>query len=131
MLEFFGELLLQFIFEVLVQIFMEIGLDAVWSVIRAGIGRENHSPPVAAFGYLLLGACVGGAWVWVWPQRHVASVPLPGVSLALAPLLAGAAMHLWGTVQRGRGASPTNLATFLGGGAFAFGVALVRFLGAH
>lgn len=128
---FLAELLLQFIFEVVVQIFVEIGVNAVGSVVRGVMGRENHHPAVAALGYLLLGACVGAVSVWAWPQRVVAVVHLPGISLILAPLVAGAAMHLWGTVLRRRGETPTNMATFLGGAAFALGVALVRFLGAH
>jgi hypothetical protein len=52
----------------------------------------------------------------------------PGVSLILAPLITGTAMHL----LRGRLLRlelwPSNLATFLGGAIFAFAMALVRWL---
>jgi hypothetical protein len=113
--------------EVLLQVAFELGLSGV----KEATGRQNRDPVLATIGYLVLGAAVGGLTLLVAPERLVplpAIPPRPGLSLVLAPLGVGAAMHAWGSFRRRRGHSPTNLATFWGGAAFAFAAALVRFL---
>jgi len=46
----------------------------------------------------------------------------------LAPLATGAAMHAFGARRRRRGRATSGLATFWGGAAFAFTMALARWL---
>jgi len=53
---------------------------------------------------------------------------LAGVSLILAPLGTGAAMHAFGVWRRRRGAPASRLATFWGGALFAFAMAFTRWL---
>jgi len=118
------EFLLQLFLEFLGQALLEVG----WESAKQALGRENHHPVVAALGFLVLGAVVGAAWVWIQPDRIAASSPLPGASLILAPLLVGASMHVFGSYRRAHGHNPTNLATFFGGASFAFAVAAVRFV---
>ena len=118
------EFLLQLLLEFLAQVLLELG----WESAKRALGRENHHPALAALGFLVLGAMVGAAWVWIHPDRIAVRPPIPGASLILAPLLVGASMHVFGSYRRARGHNPTNLATFFGGASFAFAVAAVRFV---
>jgi hypothetical protein len=83
---------------------------------------------VVAPGLFLLGAVVGGLSLFLWPTAFWKPGPIPGLSLILGPLGTGATMHVWGKSRRAGGHVTTNLATFAGGAAFAFGSALVRLL---
>jgi len=114
-LELAGEVLLEGLFE--------LGIES----FQRARGRSNRHPVTAAIGYLLVGAAIGGLWGWLAPAR-VVSVPLvPGASLLLGPLAAGAAMEAWGRYRRASGRATSNLATWYGGAAFALGIAIVRF----
>ncbi len=122
------EVVLWFVSELGGELFVELLVELGLSSVKEATGRENRDPVLATLGYLLLGALLGGATLLVAPDRLLPVVARPGLSLFLAPLLAGVAMHFWGEFRRGRGHSPTNLATFWGGAAFAFAAALARFL---
>jgi len=50
------------------------------------------------------------------------------LGLVLAPLATGAAMHAFGARRRRHGRATSGLATFWGGAAFAFAMALARWL---
>lgn len=113
--------------QLVLEVFAEALLDLGLSGLRDALGRRNRSPSLAAMGYLILGALVGGLSLWLWPQRLLRSGPVPGLSLLLSPVAGGAAMEAWGRYRRGGGHATTNLATFLGGAAFALGYAMARF----
>jgi hypothetical protein len=125
-------LLLQWLVEFLFQILLQGGLEVLWELASSSYkltyGRENHHPAVAAMGYFLVGAVLGGFSLLLWPDRIFQPGPIPGISLLLSPLGAGVALHAWGVYRRRSGHVTTNLATFVGGAAFAFGTALVRFV---
>lgn len=123
------ELLLELLIELVFEIGGEVVLDLGVAGFKTARGRQNHHPVVAALGYFVLGGLVGGASLLVWSGRVLRPGPVPGLSLVVGPLLSGAAMHLWGQFRRAQGHSPSNLATFLGGAAFALGCALARFFG--
>lgn len=110
---------------VLLEILFELGFEG----FKQAAGRSNRHPLLASLGYLLFGAALGGLWLWLLPERLVRARVLPGASLVLGPLAAGAVMELWGRHRRAAGHATTNLATWHGGAAFALGIALVRFLG--
>jgi hypothetical protein len=122
--------LLQLLFELFLQVFLEILWEFGSASYKATYERPNRHIVVAALGYFVAGVAVGGVSLWVWPDRFFPPGPIPGLSLILSPLAAGATMHGWGKLRRNSGHVTTNLATFAGGAAFAFGTALVRFLGA-
>jgi len=82
---------------------------------------------LAALGYLLLGAVLGAFLAWALPRRFLPFTGIPGLSLLLSPLGAGLLMEWWGRRRRAGGHSTTNLATWYGGAAFAFGAALARY----
>jgi hypothetical protein len=126
-----GVFLLQLIIEFLGQGLLEVLWELASSTYKVTYGRPNHHPAIAASGYCFVGAALGGLSLLVRPDRVVPTGPIRGLSLVLSPLVAGVAMHAWGTYRRARGHVTTNLATFLGGASFALGTALVRFLGAE
>ena len=122
-------LVLDLVVELIVQVVFEIVTELGLSALQAALDRPpRRSLPLAAFGLFLVGAGLGGLSLLVWPGRIFEPGPVPGLSLLLGPIGAGAAMHAWGAYRRSRGHAVSNLATFTGGAAFALGTALVRFL---
>jgi hypothetical protein len=117
--ELFGEVLLQFIFEVL----------AEWGVraARKPLRMPTVDPWVAALGYMLLGTGAGLLSVWLvphsfitWPMGRLANV-------IVTPLLTGALMALVGAWRRRRGQDVLRIDRFFHGFLFAFAMALVRY----
>ena len=127
-MEELGFLLLQFLLELLFQ----FGLEVLWEFgaaeYKGAYERKNHPIVVSVLGYFVAGAAVGALSLLFWPERFLEPGPIPGLSLVLGLLCVGGAMHAWGRLRRQKGRDTTNLATFAGGAAFAFGTALVRFL---
>ena len=126
---------MQFLFEILIQlvaeIFGEILLELGMAAFKDAFGRENRSPVLAAFGYLVLGAVAGGVSLWLYPERFLRPAIVPGLSVLVAPLAGGAVMHAWGEFRGARGHATTNLATFWGGAALLFSYSLARVLWAR
>jgi hypothetical protein len=120
---------MEFLFELLFEVFGEILLEALMAGFKESRGRQNHGPVAATFGYLLLGAAIGGLSLWVMPRRLMSVGGVRGASIVLSPLFGGLALDLWGRYRRAQGHEPTRLATFYGGAAFLFAYAVVRFLG--
>jgi hypothetical protein len=121
--------------ELVVELFLQVGLEALWELgsaaYKAAYRRPARSVPLAAAGYFVVGAALGGVSLLIWPTRLLEPRPIPGSSLLLSPLGAGLVMQAWGERRRARGVVTTRLATFPGGAAFAFGTALVRLLWAR
>jgi hypothetical protein len=120
------DLLFEFIVEVLFEILGEALLELGFGAFKA-YDRANRNPLLASVGYLLLGGALGAGATWLLPYRIVQPGPFPRLSLVLAPLVSGLAMHVFGKYRRANGHVTTNLATFFGGAAFALGASLVRF----
>jgi len=125
------EILLELVLELLFSGLLEALWDLLAATYKATYGRKNHHPALAALGYLAIGATLGAGSLLVRPERLAAYSLFPGISLVVGPLLAGGWMHVWGAWRRSRGHATTNLATFLGGAAFALGLAVVRFVWAR
>jgi hypothetical protein len=123
MAAFLLELAIEFVLEAGLQIAFDEGISAY----RRSFERNNRGPAEASLAYLLLGGILGLVVTMLLPERLLPASPIPGLSLFLSPLALGLTMHYWGRFQRSRGSLTSNLATFHGGAAFAFGVALVRF----
>ncbi len=122
------EEILWFVVQFVGELFGEVLLELVLATFKSAFDRPSRNPVLAAFGCLALGAAAGGVFVFAFPERLMAPAPRRGPSLVLAPLVGGAAMAAWGAFRRGRGHATSQLATWYGGAAFMFGVALVRFL---
>ena len=112
----FGDLLLAALF------------DGGLADIAEALGRTNRNRVLATIGYLLLGCLLGWVSVLVLSERILQPGPVRGLSLILSPVCSGVLMSLWGRHRRAHNHAITNLATWYGGAAFAFGISLVRFL---
>ncbi|SRR6266849_3750292 len=128
MLALLLEILLQLLVEALLQfvaaIPLELGFEAIAHSIRHG---RSANRPLAAVGLLIIGTAAGFISCWVLPSPLLRPLPrFPHISLLLAPLATGAAMHAFGSWHRRQGGDPSLLATFWGGALFAFAMGLVR-----
>jgi len=120
-LEIFLEFLLEFIFEVAV----ELGLHSARDLVRGG---SDMPPWLALIGYPLLGAAIGFISLFIFPYRLVAHAPVPGLSLVVAPVLAGIGMWGIGWLRRRKRGPVIRLDRFSYGFIFALAIALVRFV---
>jgi len=129
MIEFIFELLVQLIVEILGQIVFEFATALGWESLKDSVRRERKATPVlAGIGHLLMGMTAGVLSLFLFGSRLTQRGPFPGISLILSPLGTGLAMHWLGEFWRDRGKDPPVLFTFRAGAIFAFGMALVRFL---
>src|SRR5678816_1739861 len=115
--EFFGELLLQVVGEVL----FELGLHGL-----AAPFRKAANPYLATIGYVLFGALAGGLSLWLFPSLFIHSHAGRIANAVVTPLIAGGVMVAIGAWRRGRGQQPVLLDRFAYGYLFALVMALVR-----
>ncbi len=122
--------------EILIELLLEFALYfgaellAEFGFSRGPDRREPAGPLERALTLLLiagLGAFFAFLFSWLLPERMLPATAWPGVSLVVAPLLGGGAMHLMGRWRRSRGDEPSPMATFWGGAIFALGMAATRF----
>ena len=90
--------------------------------------RESTHPDLALVGYALFGIGLGAVSLWAFPDLFIEARWLRVVNLMVTPVLAGLAMSALGALRRRRGMDLVALDTFRCGFAFAFGMALVRFI---
>lgn len=113
----------------MLQIVVEGALEIVWHALGEPLQTRDRAHPVlAAIGLVILGGLAGAVTCLIFPTRLFWVGRIPGASLILSPVFTGAAMEYYGRRRRARGGSPSYMATFWGGGLFAFGMALFRFL---
>lgn len=119
LIELFGEILIQFIAEVLA----EAGLHALndWR-------NSKPNPWLAGAAYALLGAIAGGITVWLLPDHLVRNEVLRRLNLLVTPLAAGGMMVLVGAWRARRGDPVLRIDRFAYGYVFALSLALVRFM---
>ena len=125
-MEFIVELLLEFLLQAVGELLFEMGLRALVDPFR-----HKPSPWLAAIGYLLFGAALGAASLWLVPEHMVRSEPMRWVNLAITPWAVGAGMALVGRLRERRGDLLLRIDHFAYGYLFALSVALVRFIWAH
>jgi hypothetical protein len=116
--EFVGEFVLQIVLELLV----EVGLRPLVEPFR-----QRPTPWVAAIGYLLFGAAVGGLSLLAFPQHFVHNPVLRVVNTFATPLCAGAVMAALGHWRQRQGQVTSRLDRFAYGFLFALGLAVVRY----
>lgn len=117
--QFFGELILQMVFEALA----ELGIRCFSKPLR--IPR----PPawLAVVGYLFLGAMAGALSVWFVPSLVIDRPWVRIINISVAPLAAGALMAKVGAWRSRRGDELIRLDHFAYGFLFALAMSLVRF----
>jgi hypothetical protein len=93
--------------------------------ITDAINAEDDLKPAAIVWFILLGLVAGIATCGIAPDRVLVPGTVPGVSLLIVPCLLGVTMAIMGS---GR-ATRSHLATWYGGGALGFGLAVGRLVG--
>lgn len=128
-MEFIGELILQFVFEFLLQIAGELLIElGLRSLGEPFVNREERNPILAAIGYCLIGAILGGLSLIWFPNSFVRSERFHGINLIITPVLAGLVMGAIGRFREQHGKAVIRLDSFVYGFLFAFAMALIRFL---
>lgn len=126
------DLLLVIVFLILETVY-ELASAAILDFLLRTIVMRLDRPPfqnpvVAAVGYTVLGVAAGGLSLIPFPDRFVHTSRIHGISLLVGPLITGSLMSLTGFLLRQRGKTVVQIESFSYGFAFAFGMALVRFL---
>ncbi|HVN19935.1 MAG TPA: hypothetical protein VMU05_14210 [Dongiaceae bacterium] len=104
-------------------------LDVVSRLVSGAFEALDEAPPfAAAFIYGVLGTFAGGCSLLIFPRHLVHPSRVPGISVVLSPLLAGAAFSTLGGFLRSRKKETTGIESFRHGYAFAFGMSVVRLL---
>ncbi|MGB2590254.1 MAG: hypothetical protein WBG02_16195 [Candidatus Acidiferrum sp.] len=132
MAEFLFELLLV-LTELFLEIFLEVAATALFDLALRAIAKVFETlrfanPVVASIGYAILGTLAGGLSLFVFPHPLVHPSRLHGINLLVSPIGTGFVMSLFGSQLRRQGAKVTRIESFGYGFAFAFGMALIRFL---
>ena len=121
MLELILELLGEFLLQVVGEALFEIGFHSL-----AEPFRRPPNPWLAAFGYALFGAILGGISLLAFPNNLV-----PGAwrvaNLVATPIAVGAVMAIMGAWRARRGQQVLRIDRFAYGYLFALFIALVRF----
>ncbi|SFN17457.1 hypothetical protein SAMN05660284_00746 [Formivibrio citricus] len=125
-MEFLLELLLEFVIQIVGEALFELGLHSMSEPFR-----KPPNPRLAAVGYALFGAILGGISLWLFPRHMVASVTWRWINLLVTPTLAGLCMSWIGTWRAKQGQAVLRIDRFSYGFLFAFSLALVRFFGAR
>lgn len=117
-LQFFAELLLQLVFEILA----EFGLRSLSEPFR-----KPPNPWVAALGYAIFGATAGGISLYVLPDSLIHGETWRLANLIVTPVMAGLAMAALGAWRSRRGQQTIRIDRFSYGYLFALCMAVVRF----
>lgn len=122
LLEFFGEVILQVVFEALAG----IGVHASQHLK----GEDSPDIPIwlAAPGYAILGALVGAASLFVLPSSMAHTEFMRIGTLLVVPVIAGGAMALIGALRAKNGQQVLRIDRFGYGYLFALAMAAVRFV---
>lgn len=119
LLMWLAELALQLVLEILA----EMGLRVLREPFRP---TREVSPWVAALGYAVYGAAVGGLSLLVFPLAFLAHPWARAANLVLTPLAAGVVMSMMGAWRRRRGEQLVRLDRFSYGVLFALSLGVVR-----
>ena len=123
MLEFLLEIIGEFLLQGAAEILFELGLRPVVEPFR-----RQPNPWVAAIGYLLFGAIVGGLSLLLFPNHFVIATSLRVANLVVTPIAVGLLMAGVGALRARRGQSLLRIDRFAYGYLFALALAAVRFL---
>lgn len=117
LLELLGELLIQIVVECLV----EFGIHSIAEPLR-----KPPNPWIAAIGYALFGAIIGGLSLLVVPHNLMPEA-WRVANIVLTPLAAGLAMMTMGRWRARRGDTRLRIDRFGYGYLFALAMTLVRY----
>lgn len=122
MLEFLFEILGEFLLQALGEALLEIGLHAL-----AAPFKRTPNPWLAALGYLLFGALLGGLSLLLFPH-YLVPPPWRLANLFLTPFAVGGLMVAMGHWRARRGEEVLRINRFVYGFLFAAALAVVRYV---
>ena len=125
--------LLEIFLEVFAEGLFEFVAEFVGALILRGLAEvfdtsEFKNPIMACVGYVFLGGVTGCLSLLLFPHPLFHPSRIPGLSVVVSPVLAGLGMWLVGAVLRKQNKKVMQIESFGYGFAFAFGMAIVRFL---
>ncbi len=120
-MEFILELLGEFLIQIVVEFLVELGIHSIAEPLR-----KPPNPWIAAIGYALFGAIIGGLSLLVVPHNLVPEA-WRIANIVLTPLAAGLAMMAMGRWRARRGDTRLRIDRFGYGYLFALAMALVRY----
>jgi hypothetical protein len=116
--QFCGELLLQVIFESLI----ELGFHSLADTVK-----KPRNALLSGIGFVLWGAIAGGISLLIVPKSLISDPVFRQINLVLTPLAAGAVMMLIGRERTKRGQILVKLDRFGYAFVFALSMAVVRY----
>ena len=122
MLEFLFEIIGEFVLQAVAELLVEFGLQSLKEPFR-----RPPNPWLAALGYFLFGAILGGLSLLVFPRHLVAMKGLRVANLIVTPVAVGLLMSALGKWRARRGQAVLRIDQFAYGYLFALGLAAVRF----
>jgi hypothetical protein len=125
--------ILEIFLEIIVEAAFQFAAELLGALIWRGLAAmfdtsEFKNPLIACVGYLFLGVVSGGLSLLFFPHHLFHPSRIPGVSVVISPVLAGAGMWTVGAALRKRNKKTMQIESFGYGFAFALGMAMVRFL---
>ena len=126
-----AELLLEVFIQLIAAAVLDIASRALLGLFAGLTDAIKENKILTGFLYGLLGVLAGVLSLLVLPHRMIHRehpIGFHGISLLISPILAGSVLASVGAVMRRWGKKVTPVETFGYGFAFAFGVALLRFL---
>jgi hypothetical protein len=121
------ELLFQFAADFLVQLLTEITVDFGFNFLRPADQRIKN-PIFLSVGFFAWGLFAGGISLWPFPSAFIVSPELRLFNLFVTPLAIGGIMLCIGKAKEKHRYDRVNLEQFGYALAFAFAMALVRFI---
>jgi hypothetical protein len=121
MIEPLVEIILELILQLLGEVLIEFGLQSA-----AKPSKRQPNPWVAGFGYLMLGATLGGLCLLLL-RGHLVGPAWRVVNLAITPVVAGLCMTAIGAWRAKRGDPVLRIDRFAYAYLFALSFALIRF----
>ncbi len=125
-MEFFFEILFQFLAEILIQIVGEFLVDFGLRSLTDRHTARRH-PVLGFLGSVMLGVIAGLISLLLFKHQILHGPALRVTALVLVPPLVGWAMSAFGKWQAKRGGERAGLERFLNGFGFAFAMSLIRF----
>lgn len=120
--------LLQFFAELLLQLVLEVLADLLGHSLKAPFSRSRSQPAwISGLGYLVLGAAAGGATLLLFPAHFIEAEWLRLCNLLLTPLAAGMVMEAISSWRVRRDKNVLSLEHFAHGFCFALAMAVVRY----
>lgn len=118
------EVLLEVIFEFVVQLFLELGFHSLIEPFQSN--REDNSG-LAFLGYALLGAFAGWISLLLVPSNFIRDANMQTLNVVATPVLLGFLFAWFGRLRERKGLVAFELDRFSCGFVFALAVALIRF----